>query len=306
MEQHDERDIREDFPQIRPEVGASAGNSAGRSLLRKGFPTGWDLLAIVVVFLLSNLLMGMVVIMAFGGRLDGQVTFITYAGTFLITIAFALLLTRRRAGTLNRIMHFSWQGLNPALILWGLILMLAMNVVIEPLLDLFPEEWYEFIKDQITSGGWATITAVVMAPICEEILFRGIIQDSLTYKRGPWSGILITSAIFGAIHGIPQQVVAGFFLGIIIGYIYWKTRSLWSAIILHGINNALATFMNLFDSEGGLADRPLREIIGDPTRYWLLYAGCALLLVAALIRGIVVSRKARFEKEPQSGKLRRI
>ncbi|MCD8185357.1 MAG: CPBP family intramembrane metalloprotease, partial [Rikenellaceae bacterium] len=237
-----------------------------------------DLFAVIGLFLLSNLLIGFLVGIAFGGRIDGLMTFFSYTASFAVTIAFALMLTRQRTGSLRRVMHFSFQGLNPTLILWGVILMLAMNVVIEPLIELFPKEWYEWIESQISSEGWAALTAVLMAPVCEEILFRGIIQDSLTVKRGPISGILIASAIFGAIHGIPQQVVAGFFLGLIIGYLYWRTRSLWSAIILHGINNALATFMNLFDSEEALAGRSLSEIIGDPIRYRLLYAGCAVLL----------------------------
>ena len=286
-----------------PEIPAQQHRPDGSEILtdkqiaaavrKKSFPTWVDLLAIIGMFVLSNLLVGALVLSLLGGE-SGLAVFLSYAGTFLITIAFALTLTKRRTGTVKNILSFSFKGFNPSVILWGLILMLAANVVIEPLIELFPSQWYDLVTEQISAGGWATVTAVVLAPILEEMLFRGIIQDSLVRKRGPWSGILIASAIFGLIHGIPQQVVAGFCLGIIIGFVYYKTRSLLSVIVLHAINNALATFMNLFESEeGGIAGQSLRDLIGNDPVYWAVFAFCAVLLIVSLVQVQVSIRKGR-------------
>lgn len=279
-------------PQEQPEKEILTDKQIARAVHRNSFPTWLDILAMVGMFLLSQLLIGLVVALAFRGQESGLNTFFSYVGAFVVTIAFALVLTKRRAGTTRNIMHFSFKGFNPAMILWGLILMLATNVVIEPLVNLFPSEWYDMIKEHITTGGWATVTAVVMAPICEEIFFRGIIQDSLVRKRGPWAGILIASAIFGIIHGIPQQVVAGFCLGIIIGFVYYKTQSLLSVIILHAINNALATFMTLFETEENV-ERTLREMLGNDTLYWVIFAFCALLLIFSLVGVLISIRKGK-------------
>ena len=279
-------------PQRQPEKEILTDKQIARAVHRNSFPTWLDILAMVGMFLLSQLLIGLLVALISQGQESGLNTFFSYTGAFAVTIAFALVLAKRRAGTTRNMLHFGFKGFNPAMILWGLILMLAVNVVIEPLVNLFPTEWYELIKEQITTGGWATVTAVVMAPICEEVFFRGIIQDSLVRKRGPWAGILIASAIFGIIHGIPQQVVAGFCLGIIIGFVYYKTRSLLSVIILHAINNALATFMTLFETEEKM-EQSLREMLGNDTLYGVIYVFCILLLVFSLVGVLVSIRKGR-------------
>lgn len=57
------------------------------------------------------------------------------------------------------------RGLNPALILWGMLLMAATNVVLEPLLQLLPE-----IPDFYGRGWRALLLTVVMAPLAEEFL----------------------------------------------------------------------------------------------------------------------------------------
>ena len=280
-----------------PHTGSTSGilsdKEIARAVRKKSYPTWKDLLAIVGIFLASNLLMSFIVLSFFGGQLTGPAMFISYVATFAVTIAFALTLARQRTGTSRNRLGFTFKGFNPAVILWGLILMLAMNVVIEPVINLFPAEWYKLVQDQIVTGGWATVTAVVMAPICEEVLFRGIIQNSLVRKHGPWSGILIASAIFGLIHGVPQQVVAGFCLGIIIGFVYYRTGSLLAAMVLHAINNALATFMSLFENEESSAEQTLREMLANDTLYWIGYAFCALLLIVSLIQVQASIRKGR-------------
>lgn len=262
------------------------------------FPDWKDLLAVVGVFLGMNLLASFLVGAASGGQMTGFVTFLIYTLTFGVTIAFALQLARVRGNSFRGRLHISFKGFNPAIILLGVILMLAANVVIEPLINLFPPEWYDLVGDQLMNGGWAMFTAIVMAPICEEMLFRGIIQGGLTRKRGPWAGVLIASALFGIIHGIPQQVVAGFCLGIIIGFVYYKTGSLLAVIVLHAINNSLAVFTTLFETDGGLQEQTLRDMIGADRLYWAFYAFCVLLLLVSLAGVMVTIRRNRRREIP--------
>jgi len=255
-----------------------------------GFPSWTDLLALLGVFFLAGLLAGWIV--AAAGMADsGLGLFIGYAGQFAFTIAFTVVWIRRRTGqSAAGEVRFSLRGFDPTAILWGVILMLALTVVIEPVLDLFPAEWYTWVSDRVTHGGWAMVTALVAAPICEEWLFRGLIQQHLVRRRGPWTGIVVASALFGLVHLIPQQVIAGFLLSLVIGLIYYKTRSLLAAVVLHAINNALATLLALTRPETGPAPT-LRQTIGNEAVYWTIFGTAAVLLVLSVVQVIGMLRR---------------
>lgn len=77
------------------------------------------------------------------------------------------------------------------------------------------------------------------AGICEEILFRGFILRAYE-KLGMWPGIMITALLFSILHLNIQNILAPFFLGIILGYVVYKTNSILAGIIGHFINNAIS------------------------------------------------------------------
>lgn len=266
-----------------------------RAVQKNTFPTWKDILSIVGVFFLSAGLMAAILLMA-GISQSGFGLFVAYVGQFVLTIGYTVFLVRGRTGKLSHILHFTFRGFDPKVILWGLLLMLALTVVIEPVINLFPPEWYDWVGDRLKQGGWALTTAVVAAPICEEVLFRGLIQGSTVRKWGPWLGILIASAIFGVIHIIPQQIVAGFLLGTVIGFVYYRTRSLLAAIVLHLINNALSAFLSLFEPAEGPSPT-LRQMIDNDTMYTIVFIVSAGLLILSLIQVIGMVRKSRVETD---------
>ncbi|MHC4562886.1 MAG: lysostaphin resistance A-like protein [Planctomycetota bacterium] len=102
---------------------------------------------------------------------------------------------------------------------------------------------------------WKTlgvIIALVLAPVVEEVFFRGIVQSSL---RGlglhPWLGMLITAAFFAVVHlGQPAHWPALFILAIALGYNYERTGRLLPAIIGHAAFNATFTVLTLVSSSG--------------------------------------------------------
>jgi membrane protease YdiL (CAAX protease family) len=81
---------------------------------------------------------------------------------------------------------------------------------------------------------------VVVAPIVEELLFRGYLQTALTRRMKPWMAIAISSAVFGAIHFQPLAFPILALLGAVFGYLYHRTGSLKVNIALHMANNAFA------------------------------------------------------------------
>jgi membrane protease YdiL (CAAX protease family) len=76
--------------------------------------------------------------------------------------------------------------------------------------------------------------------IAEEIFFRGVIQRSLVGRLGGPLGVLLAALLFGAFHVDPPQAVGAAVLGLSLGYVTWKTKSVIPAMISHAANNALA------------------------------------------------------------------
>lgn len=233
------------------------------------YPTWSDMLALLGVFVVITVIAGLVfpLLVRSGSISEGFSMFLSYTVQFGVTIIYALYIKRLRTGG-QKLLRFGFGKVNPAIILWGLVMLCATTLVIEPLLDLLPSELLDMLNQQMGKGGWMMLTAVAMAPLCEEILFRGILQDSLTRKFGPWRGILIASAIFGVVHIVPQQVINAFFVGIVLGYIYYRTQSLIPVIIIHALNNAISYFTWMI---GGEKLTSTRQLIGNDTLYYIVY-----------------------------------
>ncbi|MEE9212627.1 MAG: CPBP family intramembrane glutamic endopeptidase [Phycisphaeraceae bacterium] len=93
-----------------------------------------------------------------------------------------------------------------------------------------------------TSSPWATagilVSAVVLAPVFEEAMFRGLIQTTLLElggRRKRWSVVVIVAAWFALIHlGVPWQALPVLFvLGLILGWLYERTGSLLPSVLVH-------------------------------------------------------------------------
>jgi membrane protease YdiL (CAAX protease family) len=89
----------------------------------------------------------------------------------------------------------------------------------------------------------ACAVTCVVAPLCEEFLFRGFIFTSLRNWRGPWPAAAITGLLFGIVHGLSAPAVDLLplaFLGFVLCLVRWKTASLYPCIVLHLLNNSIA------------------------------------------------------------------
>lgn len=264
------------------EGGEKPSSAAG--VRPRKFPTWTDLFATVGVFVLSVLVGSLVagVLMASKGvtTLSPDITFIFYLIQMMPTIAFVVW-RRHRAG-LDVGIHLGVGRIHFPMILWGVVVLLASGVVIEPLLELFPSAPYEAVQQTIGLGGWAIMSTVVAAPILEEVLFRGVIFESCRERLGKGGAVLLSALLFGLIHGIPVQIVNAFVVGLILGYIYLRTRSLMSVIVLHAINNGLAYISMAFFDDGG--NVTLGELISARWLYWVVYGLSAAIFLFAMVR----------------------
>lgn len=95
----------------------------------------------------------------------------------------------------------------------------------------------------------AFLSICVIAPIFEEVIYRGIILEQLSKKYSPAKAIVTSAIIFGLIHFNLHQSVNAFFIGLIIGFIYIKTNSLILCIFWHFINNFLVFISSIYITE---------------------------------------------------------
>ncbi|MFI4860067.1 MAG: lysostaphin resistance A-like protein [Phycisphaerales bacterium JB063] len=102
------------------------------------------------------------------------------------------------------------------------------------------------------------ISAVVLAPLTEELFFRGLVQTALLSTLGHhrrWTAILITATFFGVVHlgSVPApMVVPLILLGIVFGWVYERTGSIWCAVLVHaGYNGVSVLLSQAAQSAGG-------------------------------------------------------
>lgn len=83
------------------------------------------------------------------------------------------------------------------------------------------------------------ISIVCITPLFEELLFRGIILNGFLQRYSLFKAMFLSVILFALLH-VGLQILTATFLGILTGYIYYVTKSLWPGIILHGMNNFCA------------------------------------------------------------------
>jgi membrane protease YdiL (CAAX protease family) len=126
---------------------------------------------------------------------------------------------------------------------------------------------------------------VVVSPVLQELIFRGYLLHRWSHKWGLWYGVVLSSAVFGAVHA---DTLSAMVTGVGFALLYIRTQSLWAPIIAHGIYNLVVWLWNLHDV---ISDRfeyvpyTIDDLRGD---WWL---GAIELIVVLLIVDRILRRK---------------
>jgi membrane protease YdiL (CAAX protease family) len=216
----------------------------------------WALLAYLVCGFGVFVLVSLLVQLAFRRQISIVTSAALYGANFLCFAGTAYLLGMRRR-------HMSWaefgfRPFNPAWLL--LALTLAIAVLPARGLAAFLAErlrGMDFTDIQLRmdliapSGGPPALNFIVtlvgaglLAPVAEEMFFRGLIHRWFSARFGLWPAVFISSAIFAAGHADSVGVVASaFVLGLVLAAVYDRSRSLWVTIAVHATNNCLAVVL---------------------------------------------------------------
>ena len=122
------------------------------------------------------------------------------------------------------------------------------------------------------------ISIAIMAPLVEELLFRGAIQGYMLRKEmKPLHAILIASAIFGIVHMNPIQIPFAFAIGLIFGWLYYRTGSVIPGIVGHFINNSIACIQMAVSTKEELNTTTI-EWLGEGPTYTFFALSLAVMI----------------------------
>ncbi len=141
--------------------------------------------------------------------------------------------------------------LNIAAVIIAIVMVPFMIVLLDPISMLLPmPQFFKDLMAEVIQPNIISFIAIGIAPaILEEVLFRGIVLKGMLKNYSPTKAILWSSFFFAIFHLNPWQAVPAFLIGIFIGWIYYRTRSLLPGMLLHGINNSIAFLAMVFYPE---------------------------------------------------------
>lgn len=104
----------------------------------------------------------------------------------------------------------------------------------------------EYMRD--LGGGYLVMTVlvvVVLAPVFEELFFRGLFYPALRRRVGVWGAIVINGVIFGALHMQPVFMLSLVLVGMVLAFLYEKTESLTAPILAHSLYNLAVVLITI-------------------------------------------------------------
>ncbi len=104
-------------------------------------------------------------------------------------------------------------------------------------------------QPSLETYGWAVLSAVVLAPLFEELVFRVILQSWMAARLGATAGLLLASAVFAAVHGFPDSL-AIFPLALVLGFVWYCTRRYWTIVVAHALFNTVMLVLDSVLPEG--------------------------------------------------------
>lgn len=153
---------------------------------------------------------------------------------------------------------------------------LGLAILVEGIVALIPmpDAVLEYFAKMVQMDLQGYLTVGIAAPILEELIFRGVVLKGFLKKYDPKMAIIWSAVIFGTAHLNPWQFVAAFGIGIVIGYLYWKTQSIWPGIFIHFVNNSFSFYLG---HKAGDINVSFAEFVGGLSNY-LALLGISLVI----------------------------
>lgn len=181
--------------------------------------------------------------------------YVSYIMSFAAIMIFAVLNEQNRSVVLN--------SMNLAGVSWKQVIFIAVSAVCMYFISILNNRLWD--KGTKTSSfytntsfsAFQALFVIVIAPICEELLFRGLLLPSLKPQYGVVWSVLYSSLLFGLFHIRPKIIIPSFLAGIILGCLTINSGSIIPAAITHCLYNLLS--MNSYFKISGKIKEYLRR-----------------------------------------------
>ena len=239
-------------------------------------------ICLVLIFLLSQLLSSMVALFFFNlpnlfqaSRLD-----VNMLADSPSAVGVSLLLNGALVWAVMTLLHwtdrkgFHANGCGKRIYFTAAAGMLPVIFLVNLLLESFSlKDLNEELLSKLIYNPLGVLAIVFVSPFAEELVFRmGIQRHLMRHQMHPWVAIVVASVIFGVIHGNPAQIPGAVIFGFVLGWLYWRSGTVWLPFMAHAVNNMLGVI--LMWCAGG-SDMTMVELCGGP--WWA--AGWALIAV---------------------------
>lgn len=168
---------------------------------------------------------------------------IAVLATIISSVLFLVYLFKSNYVSFNKT---TWSPVSLKYMLLSVLLTGSMVFLVDALLSQLA--WLPNIMEQqfqdMMNSWYGIFTIVIVAPVFEEIFFRGAILKALLNRFSPGKAIFISALIFGIIHFNPVQIIGAGLTGVVLGWMYYKTKSLVPVILVHIINNGLSVYLS--------------------------------------------------------------
>jgi len=159
--------------------------------------------------------------------------------------------------------------------------------------------WTSFMAESMPEGPVAILlaflTVVVAAPLAEEIVFRGLLYRLSARLWGPWPAAIISSLVFGVVHGEPWYLFGLIGIGFVLAVVYEATGSVLACWVTHMVHNGISLAMMIWSEQPVAESAPLTVVD------WLIAAGSLVFLI--LLSGFLLRARhpVRSRRNPDQG-----
>lgn len=168
---------------------------------------------------------------------------------------------------------------------WAGVAVLGTVIPSEVFLELVPlPDLSGKTLGEIMGNRWGYLVVCIFAPLVEELVFRGaVLRVMLEGSSRHWGPIAISALLFALVHANPAQIPHAFALGLLLGWMYYRTGSVIPGIMMHWVNNTLAyVIYNIYPQ---YADAKVVDLFGgNSLKVSLAVVFSLFILVPAIVQ----------------------
>lgn len=193
----------------------------------------------------------------------------------------ALAITLLLTNVVTLAVVYAW-GLLPALpkgrAAWSWLWAVLLFVPVMVLANILSEQLAltDYMAPEFTllkNNALAIVCMALVGPLTEEVVFRlGMTGQLLAERRPLWLCLGLPALLFALIHANPAQMPGAFVLGLTLGWVFVRTRSLWPCVGLHVLNNSLALVLMNYDESATFSG-----LLGSQSALVAVVAACAVM-----------------------------